>query len=91
MVDRDRALDTENGLILDEESGGAHLSSGGAVPTHTGKAGDIYFKTDDNTRWYLEADGSDWIKSGDLYIGGVGANYVHITPQCVGGGDANGD
>lgn len=36
---------------------------------------------------------NDWrlIDAGDLYIGGVGANYLHTPPQCVGGGDANGN
>lgn len=29
--------------------------------------------------------------SSDLCIGGVGAEYIHTDPNCVGGGDANGN
>ena len=34
----------------------------------------------------IEATGSS-----DLFVGGVSASYIHIDPQCVGGGDANGN
>lgn len=37
-----------------------------------------------NTDWSL-------VDTGDLYIGGVSANYIHTAPQCVGGSDASGN
>lgn len=47
-----------DGLVLDDE---VHHSSGTASPTHSGLAGDRYWKTD-GTVWRLEAGGTGWIK-----------------------------
>lgn len=91
-IDRDRALDAENGIILDEESGGIHISSGVSVPTHSGLAGDKYFKTDDQTTYVLEVDGVDWrrVESNGNLEGGY-SDTIYLPDQCYDGGDADGN
>lgn len=68
-IDRNDAFEIrETGVLLEN---GAHLSSGSASPTHTGLAGDIYFKTSDSTLWTLLANGSSWV----LFINGSAIVY----------------
>lgn len=60
-IDRELAFETSsNGVLLES---GAHVSSGSALPAHTGKAGDWYFRTFDSTQWTLLADGNLWVQS----------------------------
>jgi len=55
-IDRDLAYEVENGIILDY--GTVHLSSGTAVPTHTGVEGDRYYRTNGEVYKYI---GSTWV------------------------------
>ena len=56
VLDRTEAQSTRDGIILVDD---AWLTSGVATPTHSGKKGDRYYKTD-GTVYRLDADGSDW-------------------------------
>lgn len=60
-IDRLDAFEISNNGVLLE--GGTHFSSGPDTPTHTGKAGDWYYRTTDSTQWTLLVDGSAWVQS----------------------------
>jgi len=96
-VDTDTAFDIlQDGIVFRNNDGeitfylargvGSPLGQQAPVPTiFVNELGDIWRKIGPLvTDWSL-------IDTGDLYIDGVGANYNHIAPQCVGGGDANGN
>lgn len=59
-TNRDKAHEVNDGLIIASESDFGHLSTGTAVPTHTGKLGDLYWQGGVGSWWRLEADGNDW-------------------------------
>lgn len=68
-IDRELAFETSpNGVLLES---GTHISSGTAIPTHSGLAGDLYMRTTDSTLWTLLADGLDWV----LFINGSAIVY----------------
>ena len=62
-IDRDRAHEVENGIIVASKANLGHLSSALAVPTHTGKEGDYYFDGATGSWWYLASDGSVWTRA----------------------------
>lgn len=61
MSNRGKAFDAVEGVILDEENSGVHLSSG-LTPSDSGLKGDRFFSKGDS--FILQSDGSDWVWTG---------------------------
>lgn len=90
-LDRSKAYES-SGLVLD---GGAYLSSGSAVPTHSANNGDWYFRegtleiyTHNGTQWILrnfgEGGGSQditmsWAAESQNYTWTVFSSYTQLT------------
>jgi len=95
--DLERAFEVdENGIIYRDDDGnvlfylvrgsGSPLGQQAPVPTvFINENCDIWRKVGPTVNDWVQVD------SGSLYVGGVSANYNHIAPQCVGGGDASGN
>ena len=100
MLNVEKAFEVENGLAVCDADGNLLFYLTGTVGDPTGTPAPVptiaidqnnadmwkKFGPGDND-WELVGNGG----SGDLCIGGVGANYIFTPEQCVGGGDANGD
>ena len=84
-----RATD-DDGNVLFYLTFGTGSPVGQAAPVPT-----VYVQIEDASIWRkFGPTVNDWnqVAAGDdLFIGGVSASYNHIPPQCVGGGDADGN
>ena len=98
-IDLEKAFDVSKyGLAIRDDDGEVlcYISSGQGSPVGINAPIPTVFVSDSADVWVkFGASSSDWriisSTNGDLYIGGVSANYVFLPEQCVGGGDANGN
>lgn len=90
--DQNSAFEADEGFLVSGESG---IFSGSGSPVgSSAPVGSYYLQSDNGDTWKKIGQlNTDWIKVeiGSLCIGGVGANYIHLTTDVVGGGDVNGN
>jgi hypothetical protein len=86
----------KNGIVItdDDENVIAYITGGNGTPVGQQAPVPTLYVSDGATLFLKFGPGvNDWreIDTGDLFVGGVGANYNFIPIQCIGGGDANGN
>ena len=59
-TNRNKSFEIRDGIIIASDSDLGHFSTGISVPTHTGKAGDLYWQGSNGSWWRLESDGNAW-------------------------------